>query len=58
MHLELDFLPRSLVYNYGDNFAESNKMMENILNDLDSGLAIHDSKNKPVNQKNQLIDKD
>jgi hypothetical protein len=38
MHLDLDFLPRSLVYNYDDNFAKSNKQMERILQDLEVGF--------------------
>lgn len=32
-HLDMDFLPRNLVYNYG-NFAESNHMMEQVLSQI------------------------
>ena len=33
-HLDMDFLPRSLVYNYGDTYAESNKLIEDTLAQL------------------------
>lgn len=39
-HLDLDFLPRSLVYNYGD-FAESNEMMEQVLEQIHEIEAIN-----------------
>lgn len=39
-HYEQDFLPRSLVYNYGDfNFQDSTKEMEKALDDLNKGLG-------------------
>ena len=37
MHLEEEFLPRSLVYNYGEGFAESNKAMEKVIHELSRG---------------------
>jgi len=37
MHLDMDFLPRSLVYNYGDGLVESNKEMERVIAELQKG---------------------
>ncbi|CDW86401.1 protein kinase domain containing protein [Stylonychia lemnae] len=33
-HLDLDFLPRSLVYNYDGSIAESNQMMQKVLEEM------------------------
>jgi hypothetical protein len=33
-HLDLDFLPRHLVYNYDGNIAESNLMMQKVLEEM------------------------
>lgn len=33
----MDFLPRSLVYNYGDGFAESNREMKIMIEELERG---------------------
>jgi hypothetical protein len=39
-HYEMDFLPPSLVYNYGDhNFLESKKQMEKALEDMLTGIG-------------------
>ena len=35
-HLDLDFLPRGLVYNYNDNIADSNKMIEKVLKEIEA----------------------
>lgn len=38
--MEMDFLPRSLVYNYGDhNFVESSKQMEKVLEEMEMGIG-------------------
>ena len=42
----MDFLPRSLVYNYGDGFAQSNKQMEDMLSQLER------FNNQPAKHKN------
>ena len=34
MHLDLDFLPRSLVYDYDDGLIASSKEMEKIIEEL------------------------
>ena len=34
-HLDLDFLPRGLVYNHHDNIADSNKMIEKVLREME-----------------------
>ena len=43
-HLELDFLPRHLVYNYGDELLESNKMMEKVLKGIGQDVPLNHAK--------------
>ena len=34
-HLDQNFLPRHLVYNYGDNYADNIKQLEEVLKDME-----------------------
>ena len=51
-HLDLDFLPRHLVYDYG-NFNESKHMMEKVLNEI---LELNSGESPKLNDFQEDLD--